>query len=297
MGEKLSTIAPRVWGEVLHLNKTMAQIWDDLYPVQAIDEFNRDKAKGSKKANVGEQQPIKHYAPVQYPNVIFPPTITEEGLPVQPNDVFSDNYQPSAKREDPGLLLFIGLNPSGVEKNVDLRLHDFENRNISYDEIISREAEVWRDYETYFGPIKRFRTPLWKYHVDMFGLRHTSSKVISELLTTKKYKHIKEEMTQFLLAQINALHSFTCQVQPSQVIIINALSSRILTDKLLPHGFDYKYGSTCPWYEEPARILCHGISSYIHSAGMMSSGNMDNGSLERLQAESFRVYQRRKVKV
>ena len=290
MQTKLSDRMPNISNAVAKLNEDICGIWDNAYPKAAIDAYNEyrsAKARAKGKTWV----PVRHFAPVQYPDLVFPPTYGNERLDTEPAVVAHDAVS-TLESERLQLLLFIGLNPSSPDTNVLADLHDYGARNEKYSEIVSHEAKVWSNYDTYFGPIRSFRTPLYKYHVDVFAIRHTNAKVIEDFMNGAWTANPQERSTvqDFFIQQFNALHTFLQSVCPSQAIVINALAGRIFTGAL-NHGIPYNENSDM-WTSEPARIQLGNWPTYMHSSGMMSSGNMDNGSKTRLEAVSYAIHKR-----
>jgi hypothetical protein len=294
MEDLLSDKLPRVWQEVVKLNTRIRDIWNYHYPMGAIDAYNdyREKNLAARQAN---WKPIIHLAPIQYPDIVFAPTTGGGTLNNHGSDIFATQDPSTPDRSSIDLLLFIGLNPSSPDVNIANEYHGYEDRNVNYDRIVQHEAAVWKSYKTYFGPIESFKTPLFKYHVDMFALRHTNAQDIKILMQgrwTKNAQHIAS-ISKFFEEQFNALHEFIHTVCPSQAIVINADAGRVFTDGLGSHR---GYRESSNWQEEPARITCGGWPTFMHSSGMMSNGSMNKGSKTRLESVSYAVHQHGRLK-
>ena len=291
MSTKLSDVASAVWTQVQKLNAELRRIWDTQYPKDEIDAYNEYRAEKA-RAKDKDWKPIQHLAPVQYPDHVFPTIMEASSTDTNDRSLMRDRPDSELAKQANALLLFIGLNPSSPDTNILAKLHDYDTRNEKYDEIIQHEAAVWQNYTTYFGPIRDFRTPLFKYHVDLFAIRHTNAKVLEDFMCGRWQgnEYQRDKIRDFFRLQFNALHDFLQTVIPAQAIVINAMAGKIITGQsCLQHGQPYQEDPNV-WTTNPARIAYPGWPTYMHSSGMMSSGNMDNGSKTRLEAVSYSVY-------
>jgi hypothetical protein len=272
------------------LNSSLVNIWKR-YPTKELDAYNATLGQGK----------FKHYAPIQYPHVFFD----------RPDDELCGVEVDNGNEGDYGLLpilLFVGFNPSTAR--MDPSIHpqstwDFDSKEY-IKKLIDHEQHVFNTYNNYFGPIHRFRTPLFKYHIDLFALWHTNQGELVQLIewtvTNRFHNQTARTLYDFLYAQFDAVHVFLSSVRPSQSILLNAATRDVFLANC-PHtnsrfsGFhQYPYGTNpATWATHPARVYDNAAIpiGYIHAASMLSGQRaMDLGSRERLEAISYAIFLR-----
>lgn len=185
---------------------------------------------------------------------------------------FYDNYIKNSN-------LIIGLNPSFSESGYRKFLHGsrFQNwmDNLEYkfslsyfmenrtDELIKDYIEIENLSKKQYGYYKTFNkiTPNWQY-IDLFHIRVTQQ---------NQLKSLYKKDTLFLRKQLELTIEMIKQLEPRQILVVNAFASDLLQAILNP-TFNNKWG-TFEVFDKP-----------IFFSGMLSGmGCIDKGSFRRLQ--------------
>lgn len=180
----------------------------------------------------------------------------------------------------PGLILFVGLNPSFSQKGFKKILKGTSYEYVlnildefySYQDFNESKVIAYQDIERYSREkhpyFKRFReiskeiNIAWE-HVDLLLIRNTKQEEIEELINSHK---------EFLDEQINLMIELIYQLNPIAVIVENAFASKLIQEKL-QLNFDNEYGT----YLTDKKIP-------VFYSGMLTGGRaLDLGSLERLK--------------